>query len=331
MFKHAVIVVLMVVLVGCGTAPDAQLLPTLAPTLAPPVVADEQASAVNTPVPTETPNLLGERESVLSTLPPTWTPTPALGLGVEPASTIQASQIEASWLPTSEADTQAGQVVATEAVALAAQNQAMMVTLTAIAQNPAGAPLAEPTAIAYRDMPQTTLYVQDPARMRTCPTIDNDACPPMMEIREGETVLARGRALGDTYRDSDMWYFVSYSNTQGYIHATLLGDSPPVQPTAPVPTAIPNRALIYFFYADWCPVCQREIPNIRQLEAMYGTRLNVRWIDTEDRANQNLAAEYAVNSIPRTVIMTEDGTIFTTFFGGVGLTRLRAAVDDVLW
>jgi thiol-disulfide isomerase/thioredoxin len=338
MIRNATIVVLVMLLVGCGTTPNTQTLdlPTLAPTIAP---VNTEILPTNTDIPdviqaTATVQVV----SMISTLPPTFTPTPTMDLYA--TSTAQAYQLQRQ--------------------SMDLENQRLIMTLTAVPLELTPSLTPSITPIPVRAMPITTYYTLDPSRMRPCPYIDNDKCPNIVEIPRGRSVMVNGETDGDTYRNGDNWYQVTYNNQQGYIHAALLSINPPTatpRPPTPIPptpqpapqqyvdnsgssggsggssgntVASNSTATLYYFYTDWCPYCQQEAPLISQVDGEYGSSLSVRWIDADDPSNQAIKAEYGVSGIPHMVFMNERGQVIRSSIGFTPIATLRNYINAAL-
>lgn len=320
MRNFVLLVLLWIVLVGCGTAPTARTIPTLAPTFPPAEATEPPDDAVQALPPTSAPvsNAEGQVSLIRRTLPPTWTPTPEGG----PAFSAVESE-------------------ATRIAALNAQNQRTILTLTAmfddsgVAQVPISAPTA--TDVFLVVIPQTQFYAQQTAYLRPCPMIAGDSCPPILSIPRGSTVMAQARAVGDSFGDSQLWYFVTYDGRQGYVHSALFGTSPYVEPQ---PTQTPQKpparevadgkARVYFFYADWCPYCRQQMPHMRQLSDEYGSGVEIDWLDVDDSSNHDRASQYGVGGIPHTVILTESGSVVRSLIGYQSLSTLRSGVEQAM-
>lgn len=65
-----------------------------------------------------------------------------------------------------------------------------------------------------------------------------------------------------------------------------------------------DKPVLVDFYADWCGPCRIAAPIIEELSDINADKMYVGKLDVD--ANQQIAAEYGVMSIP-TVIMFKDG------------------------
>lgn len=59
------------------------------------------------------------------------------------------------------------------------------------------------------------------------------------------------------------------------------------------------------FYADWCGPCKMVSPIFEELAKEYQGKVNIYKIDTE--AEQELAAVFAIRSIPSVLFIPKDG------------------------
>lgn len=59
------------------------------------------------------------------------------------------------------------------------------------------------------------------------------------------------------------------------------------------------------FYADWCGPCKMISPIFEELATEYEGKVNIYKIDTE--AEQELAAVFAIRSIPSVLFIPKDG------------------------
>lgn len=80
------------------------------------------------------------------------------------------------------------------------------------------------------------------------------------------------------------------------------------------------------FWAPWCGPCRMMAPTLDALaEAMAG-KLKVTKVDTENPANQNLAIEYQIQSIPNMKLF-KGGKVIGEFVGLRDLASLRGDIE----
>ncbi|MFV9972602.1 MAG: thioredoxin [Francisella endosymbiont of Hyalomma asiaticum] len=72
-----------------------------------------------------------------------------------------------------------------------------------------------------------------------------------------------------------------------------------------------NKAVLVDFYADWCGPCKTLGPILDQLSKDYQNAIIVK-VNVDD--NQNLAAKFAIRSIP-TLIIFKNGKQVETLIG----------------
>ncbi|HZJ41594.1 MAG TPA: thioredoxin [Patescibacteria group bacterium] len=68
------------------------------------------------------------------------------------------------------------------------------------------------------------------------------------------------------------------------------------------------------FWAPWCVPCQMMAPTLDELSGDMADKLKVAKVNTEDGANQSLAIEYQIQSIPNMKLF-KDGKIIGEFIG----------------
>ncbi len=81
------------------------------------------------------------------------------------------------------------------------------------------------------------------------------------------------------------------------------------------------------FWADWCQPCHMLSPTIEQLAERYGDRITVAKVDID--AAKDLAAEYAINSIP-TVLLFKNGAVAGRIVGVRQQQDYVAAIEALL-
>lgn len=81
------------------------------------------------------------------------------------------------------------------------------------------------------------------------------------------------------------------------------------------------------FYASWCPHCQRMMPVVDDIKALFDGRANVYQFDIDD--NQSLAESFDVESIP-TFLIFKDGEIVWRGSGEMDGSQLAAHIQEAL-
>jgi thioredoxin len=81
------------------------------------------------------------------------------------------------------------------------------------------------------------------------------------------------------------------------------------------------------FYADWCGPCKMIAPILEELSEEYGDKINIYKVDTE--AEQELAAAFAIRSIPSMLFVPRDGQPQMSN-GAMPKQNLKEVIKDVL-
>jgi thioredoxin 1 len=81
------------------------------------------------------------------------------------------------------------------------------------------------------------------------------------------------------------------------------------------------------FWAVWCGPCRMIAPTIEQLADEYAGKVLVGKVNVDD--NQDLAAEFRINTIPQVYIF-KNGQVVERLSGAQPKTAYVAAVDKVL-
>ncbi|MBQ9045405.1 MAG: TlpA family protein disulfide reductase [Oscillospiraceae bacterium] len=115
-----------------------------------------------------------------------------------------------------------------------------------------------------------------------------------------------------------------------------------------------GRPVVINFWATWCPPCRSELPAFDSLYAEYGDRIDFLMVDLTDGERETVsgvrdfvaeegyafpvyydtaysAAEaYQLYSIPVTVLIRPDGTVFTQQIGAMNEHAIRSYLNDLL-
>ncbi|MUV90976.1 thioredoxin fold domain-containing protein [Halapricum sp. CBA1109] len=78
------------------------------------------------------------------------------------------------------------------------------------------------------------------------------------------------------------------------------------------------------FYADWCGPCKTQDPILEDLEAEYG---DVEFEKIDVDAEQDIANEYQVRSLPTLVVENDDG-IVERFIGVTQAEEIEQALQE---
>ena len=88
-----------------------------------------------------------------------------------------------------------------------------------------------------------------------------------------------------------------------------------------------NAPAIVDFYADWCSPCKMIAPILEELQASYGTKLNIYKVNTEEE--RELAGMFGVQSIPSLLFIPMDGQTQMAQ-GALPKATFVSAIEDVL-
>lgn len=79
------------------------------------------------------------------------------------------------------------------------------------------------------------------------------------------------------------------------------------------------------YWADWCAPCKQLSPIIDELSSEYG---DVKFVKVDTNANQGLAAEQGIMSLP-TLQFFQGGRVAKSLTGGKTKNALKKAIDEL--
>ncbi len=88
-----------------------------------------------------------------------------------------------------------------------------------------------------------------------------------------------------------------------------------------------DQPAIIDFYADWCGPCKMIAPILEELAKEYEGKVYIYKVDTE--AEQQLAAEFGIRSIPSLLFVPMEGAPQMAQ-GALPKDALKQAIDEVL-
>lgn len=76
-------------------------------------------------------------------------------------------------------------------------------------------------------------------------------------------------------------------------------------------SSLAGRPTVFWFWAPWCPVCRGQIPDVQDLAAQYGDRVNVIGIGSLDSGSA--IERFAADADGPTHLTDPDGTLWKRF------------------
>jgi len=90
-----------------------------------------------------------------------------------------------------------------------------------------------------------------------------------------------------------------------------------------------NTPVLVDFWAPWCGPCQAMTPVIEKLAKGYEGKAKIGKLDVNESENQQIAAQYGIQSIPAFKIF-KGGQVMAEFVGGRSEADLKAEIDNFL-
>jgi thiol-disulfide isomerase/thioredoxin len=101
----------------------------------------------------------------------------------------------------------------------------------------------------------------------------------------------------------------------------------PTRTATSQPVGLPQ---FLFFYADWCPYCQRMQPIVDALEQQYAGRIEVLRLNVDDASTQSKAIQFGVSGIPHMILLTAGGQKAAQWIGARPMEEIEQAFDQLL-
>ncbi|MCK9438717.1 MAG: thioredoxin [Patescibacteria group bacterium] len=87
-----------------------------------------------------------------------------------------------------------------------------------------------------------------------------------------------------------------------------------------------NIPVLVDFWAPWCMPCKMMSPILDELAGDLEGKVKIIKVNTEDSANQELAIEYQIQSIPNMKLF-KDGKVIAEFIGMKSKDSLKNDID----
>ena len=101
--------------------------------------------------------------------------------------------------------------------------------------------------------------------------------------------------------------------------------------STPLEVALTNsKPSLMEFYADWCTVCQKMVPDIAQLEKQYAEKVNFVMLNVDNTKWLPEMLKYRVDGIPHFVYLNKNGEPVAQAIGDQPRTILSSNVEALV-
>lgn len=90
-----------------------------------------------------------------------------------------------------------------------------------------------------------------------------------------------------------------------------------------------DKPVLVDFWAPWCMPCQMMAPILDELAAEMAEKVKITKVNTEDGDNQDLAAQYQIQSIPNMKLF-KGGQVIGEFVGMRNKDALKQEIEGLL-
>ncbi len=90
-----------------------------------------------------------------------------------------------------------------------------------------------------------------------------------------------------------------------------------------------DKPVLVDFWAPWCMPCQMMAPILDELAVEMGEKVKITKVNTEDGENQDLAAQYQIQSIPNMKLF-KGGQVIGEFVGMRNKDSLKQEIEALL-
>jgi len=101
--------------------------------------------------------------------------------------------------------------------------------------------------------------------------------------------------------------------------------------STPLEVAVSNgKPSLVEFYADWCTVCQKMVPDIAQLETEYADKMNFVMLNVDNLKWLPEMLRYRVDGIPHFVFLSQQGETIAQAIGDQPRTIMASNLEALV-
>ena len=91
-----------------------------------------------------------------------------------------------------------------------------------------------------------------------------------------------------------------------------------------------GKPTVIDFWASWCSNCKAEAPTMKQIEELYGNRVNFIMVNADQGDAWPLIERFGVDAIPHMAMISSSGIVETALIGEIPGAILKADIDALL-